>query len=95
MMSREGSTPERQEQYKSELRNALLTGYEVLQAGGEAMDAVVAAVGVMEGVQWPWALLLKHRRSSSSQFFHQIAPSSTPAKVPYSMSMGRCVFLLF
>lgn len=48
-MSREGSTPERQELYKSALRKALFTGYEVLRMGGEALDAAVAAVGVMEG----------------------------------------------
>ena len=48
-MTREGSTPERQEIYKSVLRKALVTGYEVLRNGGEAMDAAVAAVGVMEG----------------------------------------------
>lgn len=50
-MTREGSTPERQEQYKSVLRKALLAGNEVLQNGGEAMDAAVAAVGVMEGAR--------------------------------------------
>ena len=35
--------------YKEALRKALLRGYRVLQAGGEAMDAAVAAVTVMEG----------------------------------------------
>lgn len=49
----EGSTPERPEQYKSVLRKAFLTGYEILQTGGEAMDAAVVAVGVMEGAP-PW-----------------------------------------
>lgn len=48
-ITREGSTPERREMYKEALRKALLRGYRVLQAGGEAMDAAVAAVTVMEG----------------------------------------------
>ncbi|EJD02791.1 N-terminal nucleophile aminohydrolase [Fomitiporia mediterranea MF3/22] len=47
-MTREGSTPERREEYKNALRKALRKGYEVLMAGGEAMDAAVAAVNVME-----------------------------------------------
>ncbi|KAI5123991.1 hypothetical protein M0805_006402 [Coniferiporia weirii] len=47
-MTREGSTPERREQYKKTLRKALLKGHEVLQGGGEAMDAAVAAVSVLE-----------------------------------------------
>ena len=50
-MTREGSTPQRRELYKEALRKALLRGYRVLQAGGEAMDAAVAAVTVMEGEQ--------------------------------------------
>ena len=49
-MSRKGSTPERREAYKQALRAALRKGHEVLMAGGEAMDAAVAAVGIMEGV---------------------------------------------
>lgn len=48
-MSREGSTPERREMYKKTLRDALMMGNEVLQKGGEAMDAAVAAVSVLEG----------------------------------------------
>ena len=48
-MTREGSTPERREAYRAALKKALMKGHEVLQAGGEAMDAAVAAVGVMEG----------------------------------------------
>lgn len=49
-MTREGSTPERRDAYKKALRAALLKGHEVLSAGGEAMDAAIAAVGVMEGM---------------------------------------------
>ncbi|THH07761.1 hypothetical protein EW145_g3162 [Phellinidium pouzarii] len=47
-MTREGSTPERRELYKKTLRDALLKGNEVLQRGGEAMDAAVAAVSILE-----------------------------------------------
>lgn len=36
-------------QYRERLVTALLAGHEILQNGGEAMDAVVAAVTVMEG----------------------------------------------
>lgn len=43
------STPEQQERYREALRGALLKGHAVLAAGGEAMDAAVAAVAFMEG----------------------------------------------
>jgi L-asparaginase / beta-aspartyl-peptidase len=43
------STPEQQELYREALRSALRAGYSVLQAGGEAIDAAVAAVSAMEG----------------------------------------------
>ncbi|KAF8316353.1 N-terminal nucleophile aminohydrolase [Clavulina sp. PMI_390] len=45
---REGSTVEQQERYRNALRGALLAGHEVLNTGGEAMDAAVAAVAFME-----------------------------------------------
>ncbi|KAM6502378.1 asparaginase [Amanita muscaria] len=45
---RERSTPEQQEAYRKALDKALIAGYEVLRANGEAMDAAVAAVRVME-----------------------------------------------
>lgn len=48
-MSRATSTPEREALYKSALKAALETGYAVLREGGEAMDAAVAAVSVLEG----------------------------------------------
>jgi len=48
-MSREGSTPEKRATYRAALSQALKAGYGVLKQGGEAMDAVVAAVSVMEG----------------------------------------------
>jgi L-asparaginase / beta-aspartyl-peptidase len=46
---RERSSPEQQTRYHVGLRAALQAGYAVLNSGGEAMDAVVAAVSVMEG----------------------------------------------
>lgn len=48
-ITREGSTPETQKLYKDALRRALRVGFRVLKDGGEAMDAAVAAVGVLEG----------------------------------------------
>ncbi|KAF9467252.1 asparaginase [Collybia nuda] len=45
---REGSTPEQQAAYRASLRASLEAGYKVLRDGGEAMDAAVAAVAVME-----------------------------------------------
>jgi len=48
-MSRETSTPKREALYKTALKTALEAGYAVLCEGGEAMDAAVAAVTVMEG----------------------------------------------
>lgn len=48
-MSKEGSTPEQRARYKAALSEALKAGYAVLEDGGEAMDATVAAVAAMEG----------------------------------------------
>jgi L-asparaginase / beta-aspartyl-peptidase len=48
---RERSSPEQQARYHTGLRAALQAGNAVLSSGGEAMDAVVAAVSVMEGKQ--------------------------------------------
>ncbi|PCH39449.1 asparaginase [Wolfiporia cocos MD-104 SS10] len=47
-MDKGRSTPELRAQYKAALSRALVTGYQVLSTGGEAMDAVVAAVSSME-----------------------------------------------
>lgn len=47
-MSREKSTPAQQAEYKAVLAQALRAGYAVLEQGGEAMDATVAAVMVLE-----------------------------------------------
>ncbi|KAF8160981.1 asparaginase [Crassisporium funariophilum] len=43
-----GLYPEQQAKYRTALAEALRSGYEVLSDGGNAMDAVVAAVAVME-----------------------------------------------
>lgn len=48
-MTKSGSTPEQVEAYHAALRSALQAGFQVLQEGGEALDAAVAAVTVMEG----------------------------------------------
>lgn len=50
-MARETSTPDSILAYKKVLEAALIAGYNVLQSGegGEAMDAAVAAVSVLEG----------------------------------------------
>ncbi|KAI0360924.1 asparaginase [Trametes cingulata] len=47
-MDKSRSTPELRAQYKAALARALMAGYAVLSAGGEAMDAAVAAVTSME-----------------------------------------------
>ncbi|KAH0827436.1 nucleophile aminohydrolase [Lanmaoa asiatica] len=47
-MNREGSTPEQRAKYRAALTRALKAGHEVLRLGGEAMDATVAAVTVLE-----------------------------------------------
>lgn len=48
-MNRQGSTPEQRAQYRAMLTRALKAGHQVLAIGGEAMDAAVAAVTVLEG----------------------------------------------
>jgi len=45
---KENMTPEREEQYKNALKKALEAGYTILADGGSALDAVEAAVVVME-----------------------------------------------
>ncbi|KAH0827437.1 nucleophile aminohydrolase [Lanmaoa asiatica] len=47
-LDREGSTPEQRAEYRETLTRALKAGHEILKLGGEAMDATVAAVTVME-----------------------------------------------
>ena len=48
-MSRETATPEKQALYRAALKAALRAGYTTLSERGEAMDAAVAAVTVLEG----------------------------------------------
>jgi L-asparaginase / beta-aspartyl-peptidase len=45
------SSPEQQARYHAGLRAALQAGNAVLNSGGEAMDAAVVAVSIMEGKQ--------------------------------------------
>ncbi len=45
---RENMTPEREKAYREALEQALDTGYEVLSSGGKSVDAVIAAIEVME-----------------------------------------------
>lgn len=45
---RENMSPEREEAYHASLGAALQAGYEILEAGGSAVDAVIAAVMIME-----------------------------------------------
>ncbi|KAJ7267571.1 asparaginase [Mycena haematopus] len=47
-MSRAGSTPEQRSAYRTAIIAALKAGYKILSEGGEAMDAVTAAVSTME-----------------------------------------------
>ena len=48
-ISRKASTPKRLALYRAGLKTALEAGHAVLREGGEAMDAAVAAVTVLEG----------------------------------------------
>ncbi|CAE6461559.1 unnamed protein product [Rhizoctonia solani] len=48
LLLKKNSTPAQRELYKEALRKALVAGNTVLQAGGQAIDAAVAAVTVME-----------------------------------------------
>ncbi|CAE6527856.1 unnamed protein product [Rhizoctonia solani] len=48
LLLKKNSTPAQRELYKEALRKALVAGNNVLQSGGQALDAVVAAVTVME-----------------------------------------------
>lgn len=48
-MDKTRATPELGAQYRAALKDALRAGYEILGAGGEAMDAAVATAASMEG----------------------------------------------
>ncbi|WKN45969.1 isoaspartyl peptidase/L-asparaginase family protein [Tunicatimonas pelagia] len=45
---RENMTKEREAEYRAKLDEALKAGYEILEAGGTSLDAVVAAIQIME-----------------------------------------------
>jgi L-asparaginase / beta-aspartyl-peptidase len=45
---REQMTPEREREYRAALTQALQAGHRILAAGGSSMDAVVAAINIME-----------------------------------------------
>lgn len=47
-ITRQNMTPEREAQYRSGLEAALLAGYQIIQDGGDALDAVEAAVRILE-----------------------------------------------
>lgn len=47
-ITRSNMTPEKEKAYKEKLNEALQTGYNVLEKGGSSLDAVEAAVRVME-----------------------------------------------
>jgi hypothetical protein len=49
---RSRSSPEQQARYHAALRAALQAGNAILNTGSEAIDAVVAAVSVMEGKRY-------------------------------------------
>jgi len=47
-ITRDGMTPEQDAAYREALRTALRAGYEILENGGSSLDAVEAAIRVME-----------------------------------------------
>src|SRR5690606_33049898 len=47
-ITRASMTPEMEAEYRAKLEEALRAGYAVLESGGTSLDAVVAAIGVME-----------------------------------------------
>jgi len=91
-MTREGSTPEKRAKYTAALTGALEAGYEALRLGGEAMDAAVAAVAVLEGKLdrtvpssgEPPITMTFERNGFVSYTGRQTVLSSMPAKVPSS-----------
>lgn len=47
-ITRENMTAEREAEYRAKLTEALAAGHAVLEAGGSALDAVVAAINILE-----------------------------------------------
>jgi hypothetical protein len=87
---RSRSSPEQQARYHAGLCAALRAGNAILSMGGEAIDAVVAAVSVMEG---------KRSGIDASRpvldvplLYLQIIRFSMLARAPYSTRPVSCVF---
>jgi len=90
---RERSSPEQQARYHAGLRAALQAGNAVLSSGGEAMDAVVTAVSVMEGNLSN--INAYRQRLRPVLYFFQTIQSSTLARAPYLTRPASCVCILF
>jgi len=88
---RERSSPEQQARYHAALRAALQAGNAILSTGGEAMDAVVAAIGVMEGKHWQQQPKGKLKPILDLLYNYQTIHSSTQARAPYSTRLASCV----
>lgn len=68
VIPRKNMTAEYEQECRDVLKKSLIAGYDILKAGGSALDAVMAAVVVMEdhpnfnvsglltGVPWVWGL---------------------------------------
>ncbi len=48
VIKRGSLTPEREKEYREKLEEAVLAGYKILQAGGTGLDAIEAAIVIME-----------------------------------------------
>jgi Asparaginase len=75
-ISKQGSTPEQQAQYKAALRRSLRAGYDVLHSRGEAMDAAVAAVAVLEG--------------QTKSLFRYVIPNESIFRLPFLQCREGC-----
>lgn len=47
-ISRDKMTPELEKEYRAKLQEALMAGYKILEKGGNSLDAVEAAINIME-----------------------------------------------
>lgn len=47
-IKRENMSPEREAEYRAKLEEALKAGHKILEKGGNSLDAVVAAIQIME-----------------------------------------------
>ncbi len=86
---REKSSPDQQARYHAGLRAALQAGNVILSKGGEAMDAVVAAVSVMEGM---WHQPKEKLKPILDLLHHfQTTQFSTQGRAPSLTRLGSCV----